>query len=96
MVEAKRYCVNHSSALVLSTEKPTDVSIHALCLSLKLSHLDLDTFKYYVCLCNELELVWTGGTNFFFVSISFYLGVLQESTLCQRVDRRFPSGACVV
>lgn len=39
---------DHSSPLVFSTEKPTEVTIHALCLSLKQGHFDLGTFKYYV------------------------------------------------
>lgn len=33
---------------VFSTEKPTEVTIHALCLSLKQGHVDLGTLKYYI------------------------------------------------
>ena len=39
---------NHSSPVVFSTEKPREVTIHALCLSLKQVPLDLGTLKYYM------------------------------------------------
>ena len=80
MMEAKRYCERITPHPLFPAQRNQQPCLFTHCVkSPKPSHLDLDTFKYYVCLCNELELVWTGGTNLFLVPVSFYLEVLQEA-----------------